>query len=234
MLYSSSVQTVHVVSAAALTGLFVLILKEIAFSVGGSASMNAELIHSLAICGSLIFVFIALKMFPKRYENFDPPECSNDVCIISGFITCILFVIGGAWAIRSGIAHIQNPTPMNTLTIMGLSFPSSMVDMTILSVSVMLESYSIFRVYQHSIARYGRTKSPIQSLFVNTGPIMFMVAVEKATAIFGLSIAFFFTVLSTIFHTPALNGIASVLIGLMLFATGITIFLNMKSWCGHP
>ncbi len=226
---SSSHGSLRIVFVALSINLSIAVIKGIAAAASGSASMGAEAVHSLVDCGNQLFLLIGLKMSARPASDRYPLGRSNEVYVWSFLVAVLLFLMGGGQAIKDGIEHIQNPVAMETLNIMGHSFPSWVVNLSILGISAVLEGRGLFLARQEMIAQQAKPQSMIQSLLRSTDPSLFVVMFEDSAAVVGLSIAFVFTVLSVVLHMPVLDGIASLLIGLMLVGVALVMGHEVRS-----
>lgn len=226
---ASSHGSLRIVFIALAINLAIAAIKGIAALLSGSASMSAEAVHSLVDCGNQLFLLVGLKLSEKPASDRHPLGHSNEVYIWSFLVAALLFLLGGGQAIYDGFEHIRNPVAMETVSIAGLSFPSWMLNVAILGISVVLEGRGLLLARKELIAQESAPKSMIQSMLNSKDPSLFVVMFEDTAAVVGLSIAFVFTVLSVALHMPVLDGIASLLIGTMLICVAVVMGHEVRS-----
>ncbi len=225
----SSHGSLRVVLIALSINLAIAAVKGVAAVISGSSSMSAEAVHSLVDCGNQLFLLIGLKMSARPASERYPLGRTNEVYVWSFLVAVLLFMLGGGQAIKDGFEHIRNPVPMETVMLFGTPFPSWVLNVTILGISAFLEGRGLLLARKELIAQQSAPKSMIQSILNSKDPSLFVVMFEDTAAVIGLTIALIFTILSVTFNMPVLDGVASMMIGIMLLGVAVIMGHEVRS-----
>ena len=191
--------------AAIVGNLAIAVIKFIASALTGSAAMMSEGIHSVVDTGN------GLLMLYGDYKSRKPPDENhpfghgNELYFWSLIVAISIFAIGGGMSIYEGIIHLQHPVAIENVV----------WNYAVLGFSIVFESISWFFGWK-AFRKSRKGKSVIEAIHVSKDPTTFTVLLEDSTAIVGLIIAFLGVVLGQLFDIYYFDGIASILIGLLL------------------
>ena len=118
-----------------------------------------------------------------------------------------IFAVGGGVSIYEGVARLRNPTPLE----------NPLWNYAVLGFSFVFESASWYFGWQ-AFSRTRKKGTILEGIHASKDPTTFSVLLEDSTAIAGLLIAFAGISLGHFFDFPYADGIASILIGLLLCA----------------
>ncbi|MBT8435453.1 MAG: cation diffusion facilitator family transporter, partial [Gammaproteobacteria bacterium] len=134
------------------------------------------------------------------------------------FIVAILiFALGGGISIYEGIRHIQHPEPIS----------NAMINYIVLGLAMVFEGaawYFAFREFSRSKGRWGF----FEAIQRAKDPSIFVVLFEDSAAMLGLMVAFAGVWISQATGLLIFDGIASVVIGLILVGTAIWLAYETK------
>jgi cation diffusion facilitator family transporter len=193
----------------------IAITKTIAAIITRSGAMLAESIHSFADCGNQGLLFLGLSASKKKPNPEHPLGYGKEIFFWSFIVALTLFSMGGLFSIYEGIHKIRLHE--------GLKTP--IVAIIVLSVSMMLESASLFgcltqvNKLRHNISLLGWIRNSRQSELI-------VVLGEDIAALMGLSFALISVILSVITGNPVFDAIGSIGIGVLLMV--ISFFLAVK------
>ncbi|MDP4170274.1 MAG: cation diffusion facilitator family transporter [Bacillota bacterium] len=206
---------------AAIVNAAVAIIKGSAFFVTGNVAMFAETMHSLGDTANQLFVFIGSALSKKMPTDRFPNGFGRLVNLV--LLGAVLIVgIMSFETIKEGYHHIIHPT----------SSHGYLLNIAVLACATMLESFVLFRamkeilheckleakgfdIFLKSFAHLGYAKPTTKLVFMED-----MVATGGGLlAILAVTIAHF-----TPFHQA--EGIASVLIGVLMFFVVGKVFLD--------
>ena len=191
--------------AAIVGNLAIAVIKFIASALTGSAAMMSEGIHSVVDTGN------GLLMLYGDYKSRKPPDENhpfghgNELYFWSLIVAISIFAIGGGMSIYEGIIHLQHP----------VAIENAVWNYAVLGFSIIFEGISWFFGWK-AFRKSRKGKSVIEAIHVSKDPTTFTVLLEDSTAIVGLIIAFLGVVLGQLFDIYYFDGIASILIGLLL------------------
>lgn len=191
--------------SALIANLLISVTKFIAGSFTNSSSMISEGIHSLVDTINEILLLYGLKRSQKPADDYHPLGYGRELYFWAFIVSMLIFGLGGGISIYQGIEHILHPEelgdPKWNYVVLGLSF--------------LFEGISlIIALKAFNKSRNGLTwwKAIVKS----KDPASFLVLFEDAAAVLGLAVVFVFMVCSHAFNRPYLDGVASVIVGLIL------------------
>ena len=207
------------VTIAALIGnSLIAITKFIATVITGSSAMLSEGIHSLVDTGNQALLLYGLKRAQKPPDEQFPFGHGKEIYFWSFVVAILLFSVGAGVSLYEGFNHIVHPSPMVNPT----------VNYVVLALAGLFEGYSWF-VARKVFSRSKGKLSTIEAVKRAKDPTVFVVYFEDSAALAGLLVAFIGVLLGHLTGNPIYDGIASVIIGLILAATAIWLAYETKS-----
>ena len=129
----------------------------------------------------------------------------------------LVFALGAGVSFYEGVAHVLNPEPIR----------NPVVNYAVLGLSALFDGTTWWIALRNFKGRM-RFSSLIGAIHNSKDPPSFMVLFEDSAALIGLIIAFAGTYLSVKFHSPIVDGFASILIGVVLAATAALLAWETK------
>jgi len=215
LMSSSSKKVIY--AALAGNGL-ISITKFIAAFYSGSSAMLSEGIHSLVDTGNQILLLHGLKKAQQPADEQFPFGHGKEIYFWSFVVAILIFAVGSGVSIYEGIHHILSPTAMGDPS---LSF-------YVLGLAMLFEGAAWFfalREFTRSKGKWGF----IDAVKRGKDPSMFVVLFEDSAAMLGLIVAFAGIAAAHYTGNPLYDGIASVIIGLILGGTAIWLAYETKS-----
>jgi cation diffusion facilitator family transporter len=182
----------------------------------GSSAMLSEGIHSSVdtLNGVLLLVGIRLSQRPATPEH--PFGHGKDLYFWSLIVAMLIFGLGGGISFYEGVQHIRHPEPLHDPT----------WNYVVLGVAALFESVSFAIALRQFLTQAGAT--PFwEAIHRSKDPTTYTVLAEDSAALVGLAIAAVGIALSQHLEIPALDGAASVLIGILL--AGVATLLAWQS-----
>lgn len=201
---------------AIIANLGIAISKFIAGSYTGSSAMISEGIHSLVDTSNGLLLLLGIKRSQRPADKTHPFGYGMEIYFWSFIVAILIFALGGGIAIYEGIHHIIEPVKVSNINI----------NYIVLGVAILLEGTSLIvalKQFQKNNGKYGLIKSMRKSKDSST----FTVIVEDLGAMVGLVVAIIGLFIGDYFGIPIADGVASVIIGLIL--TGMAIFLAIET-----
>ncbi|MHC1559414.1 cation diffusion facilitator family transporter [Actinomycetospora sp. C-140] len=187
------------------------VLKLLAGLLTGSSAMLAEAAHSAADCTTEGFLFTALRRSAKKPDRRHPFGYGKERFFWSMLAAVSVFVTGAAYSIYEGVHTIveQAPDPAEE--------QYAWVAYAVLGLSAVIEGVS----WQQAVRQVWREKRELglslrQYLRLSDDPTSLSVLFEDTAALIGLLLAAAGVVLHQLTGSSLWDGIASVLIGLLL------------------
>ena len=206
-----------VIIAALIGNSLISVTKFIAASITGSSAMMSEGIHSLVDTGNQFLLLYGLKQAAKPPDEDFPFGYGKEIYFWSFIVAILIFALGGGISIYQGIQHIQHPEPIS----------NPLINYIVLSLALIFEAaawYFAFREFSRVKGRWGY----LEAIQRAKDPSVFVVLFEDSAAMLGLVVAFIGVLLSETTGIYVFDGIASVVIGLILIGTSIWLAYETK------
>ncbi len=204
---------------AAFTGnLLIAITKFVAAFFTGSSSMISEGIHSVVDTFNQVLLLYGLKKSQKPADKDFPFGYGMELYFWSFVVSMLIFAIGSGVSIYEGVHHILQPSQME----------NPLINYIILGSAMLFEGYSWFVALKEFNNRRGN-KNYITAVHESKDPAIFVVLFEDTAALLGLLIAFIGITVAHLTNNPIYDGIASVVIGVLLGVTAFLLAFETKS-----
>jgi cation diffusion facilitator family transporter len=206
------------VIAAIVGNAAIAVIKFTAGTMTGSSAMISEGIHSLVDTGNGGLLFHGLRRGARPADDHHPFGHGMEVYFWSLIVAVSIFGIGGGMSIYEGMIHIRHPSPLGSPTI----------NYIVLALSMVFESIS-FSVAWKAFRTTKGSRGTLAAIHHGKDPSMFAVLFEDSAALLGLVVAFFGVLLSHQLDAPVLDGLASIVIGLILVCAAGWLAYESKS-----
>src|ERR1700691_3989519 len=195
-------------------GFGVALAKAGAAAFTGSSAMAAEASHSLADTANDLFLFVAQRRSTRSRDDQHPLGYGKEAYFWSLIAAVGVFVAGAAFSLREGIAELIHPGVTSSFT----------VAYVVLAVSAVFDLLS-FRQSAGQMIRRGRrySRGLIDESKVTSDPTLRAIFLEDAVSVSGDVIALAALALNQITGSSIPQGVAAVLIGLVLIRVGLRL-----------
>jgi cation diffusion facilitator family transporter len=203
---------------AALAGnLLVALTKFGAAAVTGSSSMLGEGMHSLVDTGNEGLLLYGYRRAARKPDPTHPLGYGRELYFWSFMVALLLFTAGAGASIYEGVMHIRSPESITHVA----------VNYVVLALSFLFEAASwwvAFRNFRATVDGRGYW----QAVHDSKDPPAFMVLFEDTAALIGLVIAGAGVFSTDTWDMPEIDGVASILIGLVLAITAVLVARECK------
>lgn len=207
-----------VIIAALIGNALISITKFFAASVTGSAAMLSEGIHSLVDTGNQILLLYGLKRAAKPADAEFPFGHGKEIYFWSFVVAILIFSVGAGISIFEGISHIYNPSELHDPTI----------NYIVLGMAILFEGAA----FLFALREFNKVRGNlgyVEAVHSGKDPSLFVVLFEDFAALLGLFVALIGITLAHITHNPLWDGMASVVIGVILGLTAMWLAYETKS-----
>ena len=214
-MYTSSKQ---VVVAALVGNLLVAFTKAGAAAWTGSSAMLSEAVHSFVDTGNEMLLLYGMRRAARRADAEHPIGYGRELYFWSFIVALLVFALGAGVSIYEGILHVLHPEPIS----------DPLVAYIVLAAAFAFEGAS----WRVSFRQFRAAKGPLgyyDAFRRSKDPPSFMVLFEDSAALIGILIAVVGTMTATLLDAPVFDGIASILIGLVLAGTAALLARESKS-----
>lgn len=206
-----------VIIAALIGNALISITKFVAASVTGSSAMLSEGIHSLVDTGNQILLLYGIKRSAQPADENFPFGYGKEIYFWSFVVAILIFALGGGISIYEGIQHLLHPAPLKNPTI----------NYIVLALAMLFEGiawYFALREFSRAKGKWGY----IEAVRRAKDPSVFVVLFEDSAAMLGLLVAFIGVALTQYTGIHYFDGVASIIIGLILLGTAVWLAYETK------
>ncbi len=184
----------------------------------GSSAMLSEAIHSLVDSSNQGLMLYGIKRSSRPADESHPFGYSKELYFWAFVVAIVLFSLGAGISIYEGIQKILHPHPISNLHII----------YSVLGVAILLEAFATYKALVEFNKRRGNNGF-FKALRQSKDPALFAILLEDMAAIAGLIVAGIgVTVADQLNYAPA-DGIASVVIGVILACVAIFMAIEIRS-----
>lgn len=208
--------TNKIIYAAMAANFAIAIIKFIAASITGSSAMISEGIHSVVDTGNELLLLLGIRLSKKPADDIHPFGYGQELYFWTLIVALFIFAIGGGMSMYEGITHIQDPEPLT----------DPLWNYVVLGLAVVFEGYSWNMALQGFLASKNQD-SFWKAIRASKDPIIFTILLEDTAALIGLFVAFLGVLSGHLLGNVYLDGVASIVIGVIL--SGVAILLASES-----
>ncbi|AMM26068.1 cation diffusion facilitator family transporter [Variovorax sp. PAMC 28711] len=194
----------------------IAVTKFIVAGVTGSSAMLSEGIHSAVDTFNGILLLVGLKLSKRPATEEHPFGHGKELYFWSLIVAVLIFGLGGGISLYEGVQHIRDPEPMKDPT----------WNYIVLGAAALFEGTS-FAIALRQFHLESKGRPFWKSLHRSKNPTTYTVLAEDSAALVGLAIAGLGIFASHQLDMPVLDGVASVLIGILL--AGVAVVLISES-----
>jgi len=192
--------------------------KFIAAAFTGSSSMVSEGIHSLIDAVSQVLLIWGIKTSSRSADAERPFGYGKELYFWSFMVSLVIFIMGGCISFYEGLIHFNKPqlgvSPVWNYAILAIAFVFNTISMV-----VTLKAFNKQRGKMAFWAAVVKTKDPLTII----------VLLGDFGDLLGLGVAFLGIYLGRLLHNPYYDGIASMVIGIILIVISAVLVRESKS-----
>ncbi len=197
---------------------FIAVVKTIISLITSSSAMFSEAIHSYVDSANQFILWFGIKQSKKTNKKIYPLGRGKEEYYWTLVVAVLIFTIGGLVSLEHGLEALSHPQELKSLYI----------SIIVLTVSIILESYVLYKAVKQLKENKKENKSIIQLLKESTDGPLIAIVVEDFAATMGLVIALIGTVMSNFTGNPTYDAVSSILIGILLMVSGLFLGYEMK------
>src|SRR5205823_12090612 len=194
----------------------IAVTKFVVAGITGSSAMLSEGIHSAVDTFNGVLLLVGLKLSQRPATPEHPFGHGKELYFWSLIVAVLIFGLGGGISFYEGVQHLRAPQPLQ----------DPMWNYVVLGAAAVFEGSSFVVALRQFLRQAG--DAPFwQALHRSKDPTTYTVLAEDAAALVGLVVAALGIALARHFDRPALDGAASMVIGLLL--AGVAVLLIRES-----
>lgn len=194
-----------VVIAALVGNGLIAITKFVAAAYTGSSAMLSEAVHSVVDTSNQALILYGMGRAKRPADETHPFGYGMELYFWTFIVAVLLFAVGAGVSMYEGVLKIMNPHPVKNVYI----------NYIVLALAFVFEGaawWMAFKEFKSRIGKMGYWRGIRES----KDPAVFTVLLEDTAATIGLFVAFVGLACGQAFDMPVLDGVASVVIGVLL------------------
>lgn len=194
----------------------IAVAKFAAAGLTGSSAMLTEGVHSLVDSTNQLLLLYGRARSRKPADAMHPFGYGRELYFWSFIVAILVFALGAGVSVYEGVLHILEPEPAT----------SPLVAFAVLAIAFALEGWSTLA----ALADFNRTRrgSVWQAVRETKDAPTLVILLENTGALVGLAVAAAGLGLSVVTANPLWDGLASVLIGLVLGVLAVVLLVEAK------
>jgi len=203
--------------AAIAANVAIAVTKFIVAGITGSSAMLSEGVHSAVDTFNGVLLLVGLRLSRRPATPEHPFGHGKELYFWSLIVAVLIFGLGGGISFYEGVQHIRHPEPMR----------DPMWNYVVLGLAAVFEGSSFTIALRQFLKRKGDT--PLwEALHTSKDPTTYTVLAEDSAALVGLLVAAIGIGLSHALNRPELDGVASLLIGLLLVGVAVALIRESR------
>jgi cation diffusion facilitator family transporter len=214
---------------AAIIGNFAIaVTKFFGAAVSGSSAMLAEGIHSLVDTGNGGLLLLGIRRSKRPPDERHPYGYGKSLYFYTLVVAVLIFGLGGGISLYEGLLHTLDPGHggSTSATVFGVTIGGLTLNTLVLGAAIVFEGFALRTALQEFSKQRGDTPF-FEAIVTSKDPTTFTVVFEDTAAMAGLVVALVGVHLAEALHMPVIDGIASMVIGVIL--CGVALFLIWES-----
>jgi cation diffusion facilitator family transporter len=207
-----------VIYASIAGNVLVALTKCIAAYFTGSSAMLSEAIHSIADTGNGFVVLYGIHRAAAQPDREHPLGYGREIYFWSFVVAVLLFAGGAGLSFYEGVHQIMTRDPVQNVGVV----------YAVLGVSLVFDGATWAMALYNFKGEKGLSQL-LAAVRKSKDPPSFIVIFEDTASIFGVLTAFIGVYCSVLLNMPVLDGVASIVIGLVLVLTASTLAYETKS-----
>jgi cation diffusion facilitator family transporter len=179
--------------------------------------MFSEGVHSLVDTGNQVLLLHGLRRSRRPADERFPFGHGKEVYFWSFVVAIMIFAVGAGVSVYEGVHRLGDPRPIE----------NALVNYLVLGLAMVFEGAAWF----FALSEFTKTKGKwgyIEAVHRGKDPSMFVVLFEDSAAMLGLLVAFGAVLLSDYAGVLWADGVASLVIGLILGGTAVWLAYETK------
>ena len=212
-----SASSKKVIYAALAGNSLIAVTKFAAAVITGSSAMFSEGIHSLVDTGNQVLLLQGMRKAHKPPCKRFPFGHGKEIYFWSFAVAILIFAVGSGVSLYEGIIHTIHPEPMG----------NPLINYIVLGLAMLFEGAA----WYFALTEFTKAKGKwgyIEAVQRGKDPTLFVVLFEDSAAMLGIVVAFLGVLLVDLTGILIFDGIASIIIGLILGGTAVWLAYETK------
>lgn len=209
------------VVAGMIGNIAVCIVKFVAAFISGSSAMLSEAIHSVVDSCDGVFMLLGLHRANRKPDYLHPFGYGKELYFWTMVVALLVFFMGGGMSLVKGVQSIQET--MAGTHVLG----DTMLNFIVIAAGMVIEGITLgIGIRQFNAAR--GDAGPVKFIRDAKDPSLYTVVLEDSAAELGLCFALVSTIVCDVTGNLYFDGVASILIGILLCFVAIILLRETK------
>jgi cation diffusion facilitator family transporter len=200
------------VAGAIAANVAIAVTKFVVAGLSGSSAMLSEAIHSTVDSFNGVLLLVGLHLSERPATEEHPFGHGKELYFWSLIVAVLIFGLGGGISFYEGVQHVREPVALR----------DAHWNYLVLALAFCFEGGS-FLLALRQFQREGHRRPFWRALHLSKDPTTYTVLAEDSAALIGLIFAALGVYFSHRLHMPVIDGVASILIGLLLAAVAVLL-----------
>ena len=209
--------SLKVVLAALVGNSLIAVTKFAAAAVTGSSAMFSEAVHSVVDSFNQVLLLHGIHRAGRKPDTRHPFGYGREIYFWAFVVAILIFSAGAGVSFYEGVQRLRHPHPLT----------DPIVNYAVLALAMIFEGASWWVAFREFRRGKGR-RTYLQQARHSKDPTIFVVLFEDSAAVTGLAIAFIGIALGEALGLPWMDGVASILIGVVLAVTAAFLAYESK------
>lgn len=184
----------------------------------GSSAILSEGVHSVVDTGDQILLLYGMHRAERPADRDFPFGHGKEIYFWSFVVAILIFALGAGISLYEGVLHLLQPSELT----------SPLINYLIIAAAIVFEGIS----WAFSLREFRKGKKPgrgyLEAISKGKDPTLFLVLMEDSAALLGLFTALAGIALTQLTGNPVYDGVASIVIGVILGATAAFLASETK------
>lgn len=207
-----------VIFAALAGNTLIAVTKFSAAAFTGSSAMFSEGIHSAVDTGNQALLLYGLKRASRPADERHPFGYGPEIYFWAFVVAILIFAVGAGVSFYEGVHKLLDPHPIT----------DAYVNYIVLALAMIFEGTAWWVAYGEFKQSKGKL-GYLKAIQVSKDPSIFTVLLEDTAAMAGLVVAFAGILLGQLLGIPELDGLASMVIGVILALAAVLLAYETKA-----
>ncbi|EAZ89714.1 cation diffusion facilitator family transporter [Crocosphaera chwakensis] len=212
-------ESTRTIYAAMIANIAIGVAKFFGAAISGSSAMLSEGIHSVVDSINEVLLLYGLKRSKKEPDEDHPLGHGQEIYFWSLVVAVLIFALGGGISIYEGFKSFHDSREST----------NAIVSYGVLSIAAVFEGTALFiSVQEFNQERSDNNINFWKALRRSKNPTTFVVIFEDTAALLGIVVAILGVFLSELTGTIFYDGLASIIIGVILTIVAIVLVIETK------